>query len=762
MARVFISYARTDAARAEAIAKAVERAGHQVWWDRHIQSGSRFGKQIDQELKAADAILVLWSCSSVESAWVHDEAAEGRDSNRLIPVVIDGCKPPLGFRQYQVFDISGWSGRRKLPVALLTAISTTAAGASKDTNGAPGLEAGEPKLRGRGRIWAAAISLAVAAALLFGGWRYFNGDFAVSSETPTLAVLPFADLSPGGDKAYFAEGVAESILSLLGREPGIRVIGRTSASLVKDRSTDLEALSKSLGVTHVLEGSARTSGEDLRISVRLIDASNGAQVWAEDYQRRLNNVFAIQDEIGKAVATKLVGSLSPGQLRTNQVTRADAYNLYLAARAQMRDRKESVLLKALGTAGRAIELDPQYAPAHALYAELIYLLRDERTAYGSIPQARARAIAIPRARKAIQLAPQAPEGYAALGFVLPPEQAIEPLKRAIRLDPSRAELRVWLALTYEKLARNEDALRETESAVAIDPLWTVPINRLIYLLAASGRFDEANAVVQTYLDRGGEPAQAARFRSVIAQSSGHLAEALKQANLARRRDPNVPYVDEYIEGLAAVMGLPQLVPPHPSRNRMYLWLRAKGNKPALLAKAKSDGAELWNKPFAGIALLALAEVQDWQRLVMLFDARRLTASATCKERTGIIPTVLALRHKGRGAEAAELLNCYEQWVVIQERSPVRSPYLDRNDTSFVRAQILALRNRPDAALAALDEAVQFGWRGYPFSANLASYPALNALRSTPGYSQIQQRLHRLVAAERTKTLRELATAPSKS
>ena len=100
MAKVFLSYAREDEPAAKQLAESIGRAGHDVWWDRHIQGGSRFSTEIDRELKSAEAVVVLWSPLSVESAWVQDEAAEGRDTNRLVPVSLNGSRPPLGFRQF--------------------------------------------------------------------------------------------------------------------------------------------------------------------------------------------------------------------------------------------------------------------------------------------------------------------------------------------------------------------------------------------------------------------------------------------------------------------------------------------------------------------------------------------------------------------------------------------------------------------------------------------------------------------------------------
>ena len=104
MAKVFLSYAREDAPAAKQLAECIGRAGHQVWWDRQIQGGSRFATEIDRELKNADAVVVIWTKASIESPWVQDEAAEGRDSGRLVPVIMGTDKPPLGFRQFQSID----------------------------------------------------------------------------------------------------------------------------------------------------------------------------------------------------------------------------------------------------------------------------------------------------------------------------------------------------------------------------------------------------------------------------------------------------------------------------------------------------------------------------------------------------------------------------------------------------------------------------------------------------------------------------------
>jgi adenylate cyclase len=110
VAKVFLSYAREDVDTAKPLAECIGRAGHEVWWDRQIQGGSRFATEIDRELKDAEAVVVLWTKAALESAWVQDEAAEGRDTGRLVPASLDGCRPPLGFRQFHTVDLAKWNG----------------------------------------------------------------------------------------------------------------------------------------------------------------------------------------------------------------------------------------------------------------------------------------------------------------------------------------------------------------------------------------------------------------------------------------------------------------------------------------------------------------------------------------------------------------------------------------------------------------------------------------------------------------------------
>jgi adenylate cyclase len=742
MASVFLSYSREDAAKAKSLAQVLEKAGHEVWWDRHISSGSDFSGAIEQALKRADAVLVLWSKASIASSWVRDEAAEGRDSGRLVPVVLDDCRPPMGFRQVQSMDLSGWSGRGtpKHFADLLKAI------AEKDESPV-GATPQPPATSKRGRLAVPLLALAAAAALVLLSLWLYRSWTGPSAETPTIAVLPFADLSPQRDKAYFSEGVAEEILSVLARDPGIRVIGRSSSRQFQDANADLSGIRKALGVTHVLEGSARTAGDELRMSVRLIDASNGSQVWAEDYQRKMSNIFAVQAEIGRAVAQRLSGSLST-KLAERQSTGVDTYTLYLAARAKMRERTRSSLTEALNLARRALAADPNYAPGHAIYAELLWLLSDDN--YGESPVEKVWPVAKRHALLAIKLAPDQPEGYAALGTVPPPTEAAAALKKAIQLDPSRSELRLWLAGAYQELGRNEEALREYRAAAEMEPLWAPAVRNLSNTLSASGLHKEAEDLIRRFEERGGDPAQTALTRSQNAWMRGDLSEAVRHSEEVIRIDRQVISSSPPHPFLYHDLGFFRRagdLAPRDARFQLFVTGRYK----ALAQLVRRDG--LWGKPATGIGLEALALTRDWAGVEAVYDARPAGLDICAHEEGPMIAIhfATALSARGRASEAARLLPCTKRRLATQAGGPIYSAFYPENYLAALNAQILALERKDAAALQEMRRAYRLGfWSTHGLG--LSVFPALDQYRSTPEYAALDSGLKRKAATERAQTL----------
>jgi len=368
MARVFLSYAREDVETARKLAAALVDGGQTVWWDRHVHGGANFSSEIERELKDADAVMVLWSPASLGSAWVQDEAAEGRDSGRLIPATLNSVKPPLGFRQLQCIDLSPWEREgRKDPIDdLLAAIS-------KMTGDAAPEKANE----------AAAESVPIS-----------------------ICVLPFVNLSDDSEQEYFSDGITEDIITDLSKISALEVVARNSAFTLKGKVIDAKEVARTMDVSHVLEGSVRKAGSRLRISAQLIAGDTGRHLWAERYDRDLTDIFAIQDEISHAIVNALELKLRPQEkkaIEARGTSNAEAYRFYLMARQQwiggtFGDVKRDEAIARI--CQQAVQLDPNYAEAWGLMA---------------IAQAELRfwhgkeANALPAAERALAIRPDLPE-----------------------------------------------------------------------------------------------------------------------------------------------------------------------------------------------------------------------------------------------------------------------------------------------------------------------------------------------------------------
>ncbi|HET6535543.1 MAG TPA: TIR domain-containing protein, partial [Sphingomicrobium sp.] len=279
MARIFLSYARDDVEAARSLASCISEAGHDVWWDRHLHGGSRFASEIDRALKDAEAVVVIWSPQSIDSAWVQDEAGEGRDSGRLVPVSLGSAKPPLGFRQFQTIDLGAWdgSGKPKAIGELLEAVERTCGAAAQPDSATP---AAKP---------------------------------AKKQKRESVCVLPFINMSGDPEQEYFSDGISEDIITDLSKVSALSVIARNTAFTFKGQTVDVKDVAKTLGVTYVLEGSVRKAGNRVRITAQLIDGAEGDHVWADRYDRDLDDIFEIQDEISKEIVRALRLKLMPSE-----------------------------------------------------------------------------------------------------------------------------------------------------------------------------------------------------------------------------------------------------------------------------------------------------------------------------------------------------------------------------------------------------------------------------------------------------------------
>jgi len=430
LAKVFLSYSREDAAAAKQLADCIARAGHQVWWDRQIEGGSRFTAEIDRELKGADAVVVIWTKASVESAWVQDEAAEGRDNGRLVPVILGTDKPPLGFRQFQSIDFGDWNGEGD-PPALETLIRAIAQKGPEPQH-APVAD----KPAGKSRKSRAAI-----------------------------CVLPFMNMSGDPEQEYFSDGITEDIITDLSKVSALSVVARNTAFTFKGHTVDVKDVAQTLGVDHVLEGSVRKAGNRVRITAQLIDGTKGDHLWADRYDRDLTDIFVIQDEISKEIVRALRLRLLPEEeqaIENRGTDSAQAYNLYLMARQQWiwgswgNSRRDEVIVR---ICKQAVNFDSDYAEAWALMAlaqaELKFWHGKEEDP-------------LPAAQRALEINRRLAEPHCVLVRSLEQEnrheEADKELAEALRLGPNSWEVNRETARLMFRRDRIRDAIRYFEKS----------------------------------------------------------------------------------------------------------------------------------------------------------------------------------------------------------------------------------------------------------------------------------------------------------
>jgi adenylate cyclase len=433
LAKVFLSYSREDAAAAKQLAECIGRSGHQVWWDRQIEGGSRFTAEIDRELKNADAVVVIWTKSSVESPWVQDEAGEGRDSGRLVPVTIGSDKPPLGFRQFQSIDFGNWNGEGDPPgaEALIRAI------------GQKGGDSAKPPVPGK---------------------KTGNGR----DQRVSICVLPFINMSGDTEQEYFSDGITEDIITDLSKVSALSVVARNTAFTFKSDSVDVKEVAKTLSVDHVLEGSVRKAGNRLRITAQLIDGKAGDHLWADRYDRDLTDIFEIQDEISKEIVRALKIKLLPEEedaIESRGTSSVEAYNLYLMARQHWltgtygNSRRDEVIIR---ICGEAVKIDPNYAQAWAMMA----LAQAELHFWHGKPED-----PMPATERALQIDPHLAEAHSVKVRFFEQqgdsEAADKELEEALRLGPESWEVNREAARLMFRLDRIPDAIRYYEKSAQL-------------------------------------------------------------------------------------------------------------------------------------------------------------------------------------------------------------------------------------------------------------------------------------------------------
>jgi TolB-like protein/DNA-binding winged helix-turn-helix (wHTH) protein/Flp pilus assembly protein TadD len=399
----------------------------------------------------------------------------------------------------------------------------------------PGVSKKEESSRVQYRQKIAIVSVLVVVAIGAGYfWLARSRPTHSSLNANSIAVLPFADMSPGKDQEYFSDGLTEELINDLAKVPGLKVVARSSAFQFKGRNEDPRAVARKLGVANVLEGSVRKEGNRVRITAELIKADEGFQLWSETYDREVSHIFATQDEIARAVAgalqSKFLSANGAAISAGSRTANSEAYQAYLEGQyffARGQDQED--LNKALSFADQAITLDASYARAWAQRSQVL-----ERLArIGLIDSTDGFRRARTSAEKAIVLDPSLAAGYLALALVQMNhdwdwEGADISLKKAALLEPGSAAVLDNRAYFTRMLGRVEESIGLYKQAIALDPLRANFHLALGYELYLVGRYEEAQAALQKAQELNPQLSSLHLTRGKILMSEGRQQEALAE------------------------------------------------------------------------------------------------------------------------------------------------------------------------------------------------------------------------------------------
>ena len=354
------------------------------------------------------------------------------------------------------------------------------------------------------------VAIGVLAAAPGLAWYFFirgrPAAVAPAAEAgPSIAVLPLVNMSSDKEQEYFSDGLSEELLNLLSKVPGLRVAARTSAFAFKGKNEDVGEIGQKLHVATILEGSVRRSGDQIRITTQLVNASNGYHLWSETYDRKLTDVFAVQDEIARAVVAALkLKLLQAPSSKDRRTANAEAYNQYLLGRQFFLRNNVDGFRRAMQAFEKAVALDPGYAPAWAALALATFWVADSAESLPANISGQDHALAA--ANKAIALGPDLPDGYLARGFVSLPvrwdwQGASADMQRALELKPDDPDtLHAYATAVLRALNRLPEATAALRKAADLDPLNARVWGALGSALALQGENAAAREAFQRSLE----------------------------------------------------------------------------------------------------------------------------------------------------------------------------------------------------------------------------------------------------------------------
>jgi TolB-like protein/DNA-binding winged helix-turn-helix (wHTH) protein/Tfp pilus assembly protein PilF len=449
---------------------------------------------------------------------------------RFIAPVVDESAPVVDQSTEEAADLS--------TTEMKSGVAATEAAAIEDQVVREKAASQQQASSGERRLQKLAITqvLVVIAAAALSGYFLFarNRPKAPSTNNTSIAVLPFVDLSPAKDEAYFSDGFAEQLINDLAQVSGLKVVGRSSSFQFRGKDVDLRDVGRKLGVANVLEGSVRREGNHVRVTAELIKTADGFQLWSQTYDREINDILAVQDEIALAAAgalqLKLLGSTGQPVASTLRSENPEAYQAYLQAKYfAARGQAKEDLNKALTYADQAIKLDPNYASAWAQRSQVL----ETMSGLGLIESNGGFRKARESAEKAIALDPNLAAGHLRLARIQMSHDwdwdgADVSLKKAAMLEPGSAEVAHGRAYLERRLGRVDEAIELYKLSIALDPLRANSHLALADELYRVSRYEEAMAALQKAEELNPQLSSLHLTRGTVLFSQGRQQEALAE------------------------------------------------------------------------------------------------------------------------------------------------------------------------------------------------------------------------------------------
>lgn len=609
------------------------------------------------------------------------------------------------------------------------------------------------------------LALGVSVTFNVTGLRSKDDPAIESIARGSIAVLPFSSRSTDEENQYFADGIHDDILTRLADVESLRVISRTSVNEYRDTNKNMRQIGRELGAATIVEGAVQRSGNQVRITVQLIDATTDQHIWAESYDKALTieNVFEIQSEISAKIASALRAALTPedqqrlASIPTNNI---EAYAEYVKGRGNLSARNFTSLQDARAQFQRAIELDPEYAQAHAALAQSVLVtLSNHKT----IPQSEAFSIAEGAIEKALSVDPELAEAYAARGLLQMMQwestrsgagniDAASSFQRALDLSPSLADAYVWFASLRQAEGEIDAAIDLMTKALTIDPLSRIPYVNLPSLYASRGQNAETTAMLLRATGIFPDWYLPYNYLSAHLQKLGRLDEAVAWGlrEMALSQDPMAGGAligiyqqfgdDEAISDF--VEGFPADHPLYPI-GKSYWHYVTRDYESALTELESLDDptsypVEVLSALTVGAAVMTGEFDRAYDHLMRGHPSLAGDTDVTIDHKN-VYPAVLLAfieQKRNRSKQAGELLDKAQPVVALL-------PRLGMAGHGIKDVHILTLQGRPNAAIEALIEAVDAGFVSSQ-AFDLWSFdddPIIEPLRSDPRFPAIERRMN---------------------